>query len=135
METKKTNSAASLYSWLIDSTIQEEEENIDIITAIRTNHSAISLHINGNKETGRRPSFWKFNSSLLEDNDYVKLVTDKYSVCLEEGKDFQDPRILWDFTEYKIRFETINYSKQKARNRREKLSALEEKNEKMYSKM
>ena len=134
METKKPNSAASLYFRLINSTIQEEVENIDIITALRTDHSAISLHINGIEETGRSPSFWKFNSSLLEDNDYVKLVTDKYSVCLEEGKDFQDPRILWDFTEYKIRFETINYSKQKARNRREKLSALEEKMKKCTAK-
>ena len=113
--------------WLINSTIQEEVENVDIIPAIRTDHSAITLHISGIEETGRGPSFWKFNSSLLEDNDYIKLVTDKYSVWLEEGQDFQDPRILWDFIKYKIRYETINYSKQKARNRREKLSALEDK--------
>ena len=97
METKKPNSAASLYFRLINSTIQEEVENIDIITALRTDHSAISLHINGIEETGRSPSFWKFNSSLLEDNDYIRLVTDKNSVWLEEGKDFQDPRILRDF--------------------------------------
>ena len=73
--------------------------------------------------------------SLLEDNDYIKLFTDKYSVWLEEGKDFQDPRILWDFIKYKIRYETIDYSKQKARNRKKKLSAVEEKIKKMYSKM
>ena len=53
----------------------------------------------------------------------------------EEGKDFQDPRILWDFIKCKIRYETINYSKQKARNRREKLPALEEANQKMYSRL
>ena len=40
-------------------------------------------------------------------------------------KVFQDPRILWDSIKYKIRYGTINYSKQKARNRREKRSALE----------
>ena len=97
--------------WLINSTIQEEVENVDIIAAIRTDHSAITLHISGIEETGRGPSFWKFNSSLSEDNDYIKLVTDKYSVWLEEGKDFQDPRILWDFIKYKIRYETISYSK------------------------
>ena len=71
--------------------------------------------------------FWKFNSSLLDDEVYIKLVTDKYSDLLEEGKDLQDPRVLWDFIKYKIRYETITYSKHKARNRREKLSALEEK--------
>ena len=51
----------------------------------------------GLKKQDGAPSFWKFNSSLLEDNDYIRLVTDKNSVWLEEGKDFQDPRILRDF--------------------------------------
>ena len=38
--------------------------------------------------------FLKFDSSLLEDDDYVKVVTYEYSDWLEEGKDFQDPRII-----------------------------------------
>ena len=120
--------------WLINSTIQEQVEKVGINPAIRTEHSAISLHINEIEETGRGPSFWKFSSSVLNDNDYVKLVTDNYSVWLGEGKDFQDPRILWDCIKYKIRYETINYSKQKARNRRQKLSALEEKIKKCTAK-
>ena len=66
-------------------------------------------------------------ASLLEGKDYIKLITDKYTIWLEEGKDIQDPRVLWDFIKYKIRYETITYSKQKAKSRREKLSALEEK--------
>ena len=111
--------------WLISSNIQEDVENVDIIPAIRTDHSAISIHINGIEETGRGPSFWKFNSSLLEDEDYINLVNDKYNDWLEEGKDIQDPRVLWDFIKYKIRYVTISYSKQKAKKRREKLSVLE----------
>ena len=56
-------------------------------------------------------------------------MTEKYSYWLEEGKDIQDPRVLWDFVKYKIRYETrgITYSKQQARNTRKKLSDLEEK--------
>ncbi|KAL9963192.1 hypothetical protein ACROYT_G032369 [Oculina patagonica] len=113
--------------WLITSSLQEEVENVDIIPAIRSDHLAISIHINGIEETERGPSFWKFNSSLLEDEDYIKVITDKYGSWLEEGKDIQDPRVLWDFVKYKIRYETITYSKQKAKRRRDKLSALEEK--------
>ena len=52
--------------------------------------------INGIEEKGKGPSFWKFNSSLLEDEDYIKLVTYKYSDWLEERKDLQDPSVLWD---------------------------------------
>ncbi|KAL9954208.1 hypothetical protein ACROYT_G041712 [Oculina patagonica] len=99
--------------WLITSSLQEEVENVDIIPAIRSDHLAISIHINGIEETERGPSFWKFNSSLLEDEDYIKVITDKYGSWLEEGKDIQDPRVLWDFVKYKIRYETITYSKNK----------------------
>ena len=44
---------------------------------------------------------------------------------LEDGKEIQDPRVLWGFIKFKIRYETITYSKQKARIRRETLSDLE----------
>ena len=57
---------------LINSTIQEEVENVDMIPAIGTDHSSISLHISRIEETGRGARFWKFNSSLLNDNDYIK---------------------------------------------------------------
>ena len=55
----------------------EEVENVDIIPAIRTDHSAITMHINGIEETGRGPSLWKFNSSLLEEDEYITLITKK----------------------------------------------------------
>ena len=107
--------------WLISSSIQEDIEGTDIIPAIRSDHSAITLSFNGIEEHQHGPSFWKFNASLLEDETYVSLIKDKYNSWIEEGKDFEDPRVLWDFIKYKIRQETITYSKIKARKRREKL--------------
>ena len=56
MEAKKTVVLRRLDFWLINSTIQEEVENVDIIPTIRTDHSAISLHISGIEETGRGPN-------------------------------------------------------------------------------
>ena len=47
---------------------------------------------------------------------------------LEEGVEIQDPRVLWDFIKYKIRNETITYSKE----RREKLS-IQERNIQEYA--
>lgn len=44
---------------------------------------------------------------------------------LEEGVEIQDPRVLWDFIKHKIPNETITYSKQVAKERREKLSTRE----------
>ena len=124
---KKTHNTTPFGLWLISSSVQEEVEDVDIIPAIRTDHSAITMHINGFEKTGQGPSFWKFNSSLLEDDEYISFITENYSDWLEDGKEIQDPRVLWDFIKYKIRYETITYSEQKVRIRREKLLDLQQK--------
>ena len=53
------------------------------------------------------------------------MIFEKYKKWQEEGSVFQDPRILWDLIKYKIRYETIAFSKKKARKGKEILSALE----------
>ena len=113
--------------WLTDNALQEEIEQVSIIPSIKSDHSAILLSINGIEEKLHGPSFWKFNASLLDDNDYVALINDNYQVWVEEFRDIQDPRLLWDLIKYKIRQETISYSKRKARERKAKLTTLEEK--------
>ena len=45
------------------------------VTAIRTDHNAITLEIDSLDDQQRGPSFWKFNNSLLDDalfSVYVK---------------------------------------------------------------
>ena len=96
--------------WLTSSNLQEEIENVDIVSAIRTDHSVITLHVNGIDETAKGPSYWKLNASLLEDERYVALINENDDKWLEEGMEIQDPRVLWDFIKYKIRNETITYS-------------------------
>ena len=100
-------------------------DNVDIVAEIKTDHSAITLHVNEIDETANGPSYWKFNASLLEDERYVTLINEKYDQWREEGVEIQVPRVLWDFIKYKIRIETITYSKQVAKERSEKLPTLE----------
>ena len=80
--------------WLITSSKQEDIENVDIIPAIRTDHSAITMDINGIEQKVRGPSFWKFNSTLGEDDEYIVLIFEKYKRWQQEGSVFQDPRVL-----------------------------------------
>ena len=81
----------------------------------------------GNQVTCSMSSFWKFNASLIDEEMYVSLIRDKYSTWIEEGSEIEDPRVLWDYVKYKIRQETIVYSKSKARERRATLTSLERK--------
>ena len=44
---------------------------MDVVTAIKTDHSAITLEIDSLDDQQRGPSFWKFNNSLFEDPPFV----------------------------------------------------------------
>ena len=71
------------------------------------------------------PSFWKFNASLVEDANYVKLLNESMPTWLDEFKDITDKRILLDLIKYRIRQVSIKYSKEKARKRRGKVTDIE----------
>ena len=116
-----------LHFWLIDNALQEDIDQVDIIPSIKSDHSAIVLSISSVENKTRGPSFWKFNASLLDDKDYVQMVNRKYQIWIEEFKDVKDPRLFWDLIKYRIRQETMSYSKSKARERRASLREMEEK--------
>ena len=111
----------------IETLLQDEIISAEIKASIKTDHSAIILSINGLDETERGPNFWKFNLNLVNDSDYCELLTTEYVNWLEEFKEVQDKRVLWDLIKYKIRQRTITYSKGKARERRAKLQKVEDK--------
>ena len=101
--------------WLISDGLQDFVEHTDIIPSIKSDHSAITLRINSIDEHARGPSHWYFNSSLLDDENYVGLISSKYDEWLNEFKEVHDKRLLWDLVKYRIRQITISYSKQKAK--------------------
>lgn len=111
--------------WIVSDSLQDEVEKVEISTAIKTDHSAIVLKINTLNEQPRGPSFWKFNNSLLENENYVDMITENIPVWYEEIEDVRDVRVKWDWLKYKIRYHTIKYGKQQARKRREKIRNLE----------
>ena len=50
---------------------QDDVDNTGIISAIKTDHAAIVLQVNSVEKQPTGPSYWKFNSSLLEDPEYT----------------------------------------------------------------
>ena len=61
----------------------------------------------------------------MNDDDFVALINESVPLWLEEFKDVIDKRLLWDLIKYRIRQITIKYSKEKARERRRKISDIE----------
>ena len=59
--------------WLISNSLQDLIKDADIIAAIRTDHSAILLHLQELEECKRGPGFWKMNTSILTDKIFVQI--------------------------------------------------------------
>ena len=112
--------------WLISNDLPEDVESVEIITAIRSDHSTIILSVNGLDENERGPCFWKFNSTLINDQEYCNLLRLEYKNWLEDFKEVSDKQVLWGLIKYKIWQRTIIYSKAKARKKREIEMQLEE---------
>ena len=85
------------------------------------------LQVNSVEKQPTGPSYWKFNSSLLEDPEYINLIKDNVPSWLVEFSEVLDKGLLCDLIKYKIRQVTIKYSKTKARERRSRLCEIEKK--------
>ena len=56
--------------FLISDSLYDSVTHADIIPAIRTDHSAITLSLEKIPSQNRGPNLWKFNTSLLKDDNY-----------------------------------------------------------------
>ena len=105
--------------WLISHHLQDSVEMVDIQNSIKSDHSAIVLHLQPTVDNLKGPGFWKLNTSLLDDNEYLEQLKEKMSQIRNAYADaMQDKRVLWEWMKYNIRDFTIQYSKAKARERR-----------------
>ena len=112
---------------MISDGLQDDVASVDKKPAIKSDHSAITLLINGVGDSERSARLWKFNSTLVNDSDYRFLLDENIKTWIEEFKEVVDKRDLWDLLKYKIRQFTIKYSKDKAHSRKAKVKDVEDK--------
>ena len=107
--------------WLISNSIHVT----DIMPAIRTDHSAITLEFVNTLDDVKGPGVWKMNCSLLDDEEYVKVITESIPIWLAQGhEELSDYRCIWDWLKYNVRTRTIQYSKRKARERKDSRNSI-----------
>ena len=73
-------------------------------------HKLMTLSFASPEEKG--PGYWKFNTTLLKDPPYIKLITD----AIERSKSLteEDPTSWWELLLLNIRSQTFTYSQQKS---------------------
>ena len=76
-------------------------------------------HKNNQKSSG--PGFWKFNNSLLDNEEFVTHLKFFLTHAKEKYRDTKDKRLYWDMIKMEIRDFCTRFSKQvtKAKRRRE----------------
>ena len=89
--------------FLISDFLQDHTKHVDIIPAVNTDHSAIVLQLSNIEGPIRGPSHWKFNNSLVDDNNYIDDMRDKLSRFLNSNYSHNDPRIYWEILKFKIK--------------------------------
>ena len=97
-----------------------------IIHAPGSDHCAVKLFIQSdslNKKAG--PGFWKFNSSLLEDESYITELKENIKIYRNKYQCVEDKGLRWDFMKMEVRGFTIAYAKRKTKNKREEEKKLQ----------
>ena len=113
--------------WLTSNSLQDDIEKTDILTSIKTDHSAITLNIDSIRQYNHGPSFWKLTKSLLDDEQYIKLIEQQVPVWLEEIKYSDNVRVQQDWLKNNIRKETIQYSKDRSKKWHNRVTEIEKK--------
>ena len=113
----------------VSNTLQESLQQTSILPSFCNDHSPILVSYNKPTKISMGKNFWKFNSSLAQDEtfvlklkEHIKHVKTSFHSKFENNEHFKQK-----FLKYQICKFTIGYSKNKAKLKREKVSFLEKK--------
>ena len=98
-----------------------------------TDHQAVSIILDI-KVVKRGPGYWKLNNSLLDDEQYIKIIDetlDTYNEKIE--KENIDIQITWEMLKIEIKGKSIQYGIRKAQTRIDEIKCLENKLEELLS--
>ena len=109
--------------------MQVSVKNTDVLASLLTDHSPIIFSCFKNEESNRGRGLWKFNNSLIENEEYVlqmkKFILDTLNELFTEN--ILDDQVKWEYLKYNIRKYTIKFSKELAKNTNKTIDDLETK--------
>ena len=86
---------------LVNDSMFDKVAECDIIPVSNTDHRAVTMTMSIGK-IKRGPGYWKFNQSLLKDQDYVKIITNKITNCKLALESFP-AQVKWDYCKSNIK--------------------------------
>ena len=111
--------------FLISDCLQEAVQTIEIIPSVKSDHSALKLNFCTVQNEARGRGYWKFNNSLIQDNEFVEAMKNAIPDFLESASSFDDSMMKWEFVKYKGRDLSRKISIEKSRERKSRRVELE----------
>ena len=95
--------------------LEVQTSNIGYEITDAPDHKAIYLSVEINDAFHCGPGTWNFNNQLLEDGNYVQLITECLPRISAKHPEVESHQIIWELIKMEFRAETITYSKAKRR--------------------
>ena len=102
--------------------MQVSVKNTDALASLLTDFLPIIFPYCKNEESNRGRGFWKFNNSLIENEDVhemKKIISDTLKELFNEN--ILDGQVKWEYLKYNITKYIINFLKNLAKNTNKKL--------------
>ena len=128
---RNTGIACRLDFFLVSVGLLDQIENNKITHGYRSDHSFISINFETQKQM-RGPGFFKLNTSLLLQQEYVQMIKTLINVKKQEyTQQNVPPDLLWETIKSDIRGETIKFSSKQKKNDTKRKTAIEHELEKL----
>ena len=115
--------------FFISNSLHESIKTTYTSAAFSTDHSPITLSLCHLKEFPQGRGLWKFNKSLIKNDNYreqTKTLIENVLNNLDQD-DTVDPQFCWEYLKYEIRKFSIHFSKDIAENKKIERTYLENK--------
>ena len=113
---------------LVSASLLQNVKVAEIVPGFMTDHS-IPFIMLAMGPGGRGSGFWKLNTSLLKDDEYVVGLYD--IIDKELDKEYTSETFRWEFIKSELRGYTIRYSSRKNKSRNNTMKALEAKKQRL----
>ena len=114
-ESKAIGMKSRIDYFLLAKNLTKSVKKTEIYPSIAPDHNAIYISLSGSSESPRGPGLWKFNNTLLKDEEYVERVRETYLNTVNYYRQVTNKRLLWELIKMEIRNATILYTKYKAK--------------------
>ena len=87
----------------------------DIYPFVAPDHQLIYMSLLWRNETPRGPGLWKFNNTLLDDEQYLANTRETYVSVSDMHSAVNDKRLFWEMLKMEFWSATISYSEDKSK--------------------